>query len=231
VLAATAVVLTAAWNAGGLPPSPTTCYAVVTIATVCSLGTCQSTYYVDDYWCSRTPASDISPIDRNPADRNINRVVDDHHDVLATNDWCAWVFNTNDRLGTNFGGTNTIRPDHNGVDIQADRGDGVGAVAHGQITYVGWQNPSNHSQGCGYMMNVAHPNGDVSTCCHLVPNSETQVFGDWVRSGTVIAQANSSGNSTADHLHLIYKVGGTTAVEYWTRTGTQPTASELNGNC
>jgi hypothetical protein len=218
-------------EAAALPPSPTSCYAVVTIATVCSLGSCTSTTYVDDYWCSRTPSSDTTPNANNPADVDKNLNADDFRDVLLTTDPCAFQFDEGDRLGTNHGGTNTKRPSHNGVDLQADHGDPVSVVGHGKVRAVGWQDPNDHSKGCGYRMIVDHFNGDVSVYCHLVPNSEEFTVDQWVRSGTVVAAANSTGNSSGDHLHLKYFKNGTTLIEYWDVTGTQPSTNQLNGSC
>lgn len=217
----------------GLPPSEGTCYAVTTIATVCSLGSCTTTYYVDDYWCGRTASTDTVPDPhyRNPADADDqNLAIDNHRDVVKTSDQCAWQFDNGDRLGTNYGGTNTERPHHNGVDIQANLGDPVGVVGHGRITAVGWQNPNNHDEGCGYRMIVSHFNGDESVYCHLKANSAKFGVGRFVRAGTVIAAANSTGESSGDHLHLIYRQNGD-EIEYWEMAGTQPTANELNGSC
>lgn len=218
-------------GASALPPSPTTCYAIVTVAIVCTQWDCTSTSYVDDYWCTRTFWSDVNPPELNPSDVDADRQVDDFKDVLATDDPCAWQFDENDRLGTNYGGPSSTRPDHRGVDIQANRGDDVAAVGHGRVSFVGWQDPSNHNAGCGYMMVVDHANGDTSTYCHLVADSETRLQGDWVRAGSVIASANSTGHSFGDHLHLVYKLGGTDRVEYWDAIGDPPSAGELNGNC
>lgn len=215
-----------------LPPSPTTCFAVTAIATVCSLGSCTTTYYVDDYWCSRRPATDTvpNPYYNNPADIDQNLVIDDHKDVLKTSDPCAWQFDNGDRLGTAYGGSNSGRPTHNGVDIQAEFADPVGVVRHGRITSVGWQNPNNHSEGCGYRIVVEHFNGDQSIYCHLKENSAKFAVNEYVRAGTVIGAANTTGNSSGNHLHLIYYQGGN-PIEYWNVTGNQPSPTQLNGNC
>jgi murein DD-endopeptidase MepM/ murein hydrolase activator NlpD len=82
----------------------------------------------------------------------------------------------------------------------------------------------------GGRMIVDHINGDVSVYCHLVPNSEEFSVDQWVRAGTWIAAANSTGRSSGDHLHLKYFQNGN-LIEYWDVTGTQPNATQLNGNC
>lgn len=227
-----ALTLLFSWSATALRPSPTTCYAVTTIATVCSLGSCATTYYVDDYWCSRTPSSDtvVNPHYNNPADIDQNLGIDDFKDVVKTTDPCAYQFDSNDRLGSAYGGPNTNRPDHTGVDLQANLGDPVAAVAHGQIAMVGWQDTTDHSIGCGYRIIIRHVNNDQSVYCHLVGNSARFKIGDWVRAGTVIGSANSTGNSSGDHLHLIYWQGNQ-RIEYWNVTGNKPTASQMNGGC
>ena len=99
------------------------------------------------------------PYYRNPADIDQDLYIDDHKDVVKTSDPCAWEFDSNDGLGSNYGGPNTERPSHNGVDIQANRYDPVSAVGHGRITTVGWQRPSDHNYGCGYRMIMTHING------------------------------------------------------------------------
>lgn len=217
----------------GLPPSPTTCYAITTIATVCTPFSCATTYYVDDYWCSRTPSTDAvpDPYYRNPADIDQDLVIDDHKDVVKTSDPCAWEFDSNDGLGSDYGGPNTERPDHNGVDIQANRGDPVAAVKLGQILQAGYQVPSDHSAGCGYRVIMQHLGGDVSVYCHMVGDSSRFEVGSWVRAGTVIGQVNSTGNSSGDHLHLIYRDGGSTPIEYWDKTATEPSTSDGSGTC
>lgn len=219
-------------QAVGLPPSPTTCYAFWTAATVCSLGSCTTTYYLDDYWCSRSPSSDTvpNPAYNNPSDLDQNLRIDDFKDVLKTSDPCAYQFDNGDRLGTNHGGPNTNRPGHNGVDLQANLNDPVSVVAHGRVSVIGWENPSNHQAGCGYRMIVEHLSGDTSVYCHLVDNSAQFQVGDWVRAGTVIGLANSTGNSSGHHLHLIYWQNGS-RIEYWNVAGSQPSAAQLNGGC
>lgn len=229
-IALACVLLTMASVASALPKDPTNCTAIVTRAIVCALGTCNVSDYVDDYWCSRTRTDDFNPIDHNPADTNQNRLVDDHRDVLNTSDPCAFEFDANDRLGSNHGGTNTQRPNHTGVDLQANLNDEVATVGHGKIQTIGWQNPNDHTAGCGFRMIIGHPNGDTSVYCHLVAGSQKFAEDTWVRSGTVIGLANSTGNSNGDHLHLIYWKNGQ-RIEYWDAADTQPSSAELQGNC
>jgi murein DD-endopeptidase MepM/ murein hydrolase activator NlpD len=172
----------------------------------------------------------LDPHYRNPADIDQNLAIDDFKDVVKTSDPCGYQFDANDRLGVNHGGTNTTRPNHTGIDLQANYLDPVATVAHGSIASIGWQNPNDHNAGCGYNMTVNHVSGDVSTYCHLAANTEKYNVGDFVRAGTVIAAANSSGNSTGHHLHLSYWQNGQ-RIEYWNAAGNQPSASQLNGGC
>lgn len=225
--------LSLAGSVRALPPGQGQCYAVVTVAIVCIQGSCSYTTYVDDYWCTRTIRTDVNPRSHNPADTDFDLIVDSFQDVVATNDPCAYQFDDGDRLGSNLGGPSTSRPGHTGVDLQADRYDDVATVGHGHVSYIGYQYPTNPNKGCGYMMEVVHINGDRSTYCHLEPNSEKWQFQDFVRSGTVIAQADSTGNSTGHHLHLIYKTASGQYKEFWDASPTmeKPSAGQQNGGC
>lgn len=165
----------------------------------------------------------------NPADINEDGIIDHWKNVIQTTDPCSENFDRNDRLGTDFGGTNTDRPGHTGVDIQANLGDKVAAVRDGEITFVGWQS-RDHSKGCGFHIRVVHPNQDSSIYCHLIENSNTFNVGDTVSAGTVIGSANSTGNSTGHHVHVTYnsKQTGQREEYYYYSSNTPPSSSNLD---
>lgn len=221
------------------------CWAIVVTAVVCvddgASVTCSTENYLDDYWCSGSGGGSGGPSGGggggsgggglSPADADGNSYIDHWRDVVETNDPCANNFDANDRLGSNLGGTNTSRPGHNGVDIQANDGDLVAAVADGEITAAQWQRSWDHSYGCGFHIRVQHDNSDTTVYCHLQANSNGFEVGQRVRAGHVIALANSTGNSSGPHLHLNYNSSQTGGkVEYFTKTDDSPSSSELNPN-
>lgn len=210
---------------------------------VCSLGECEETVHIT--WvctggggggtgggnggsggggcgCSSPPA--------NPSDIDNDGYLDSWDDVLETTDPCANNFDRNDRLGTNYGGPNTTRPDHRGVDIQANNGDRVNAIADGQIAAVAWHNEDNPNGGCGFWVILNHTDGSVSTYCHLNAFDENPEVGDHVQAGSQIGTADSTGNSTGDHLHLVYADDEGNREEYFNHTGNAPNANQLNPN-
>jgi murein DD-endopeptidase MepM/ murein hydrolase activator NlpD len=93
----------------------------------------------------------------NPYDTNADGVVDIWRSVVNTSDPCGNNFDGNDRLGVNLGGTNTTRPDHNGVDIQANYGDAVCPAFSGSVENVGV------SGGCGYRVQIRNTDGSHTT--------------------------------------------------------------------
>lgn len=90
---------------------------------------------------------------------------------------------------------------HPGIDIAAPQGTPVRAIAGGTVVWAGWKN-----NGGGYVVEVEHPNGMLSTYNH---NSKLTVErGDTVAQGDTIALVGSTGNSTGPHLDLRIRMGG-----------------------
>lgn len=167
----------------------------------------------------------------NAADADADGYADHWKDVLETNDPCSDNFDANDRLGSNHGGPNTQRPGHTGVDLQANAGDLVASVADGEVTAAQWQRAWDTKYGCGFHIRVRHDNGDTSVYCHLQANSNAFEVGQRVRAGHVIGLANSTGNSSGDHLHVNYNSGQAGGkVEYFTQTDDPPSSNQLNPN-
>ena len=207
------------------------------VTTVCSDGECWTRVY-DTYECDYFGGGGGTGCgpggggggggSYNPYDTNADGSIDVWRGVLATNDDCANNFDENDRLGSNLGGTNNTRPDHNGVDIQANYGDAVYSAFSGTVENVGV------SGGCGYRIQILNTNGTHTTYCHMVDGSSVLAVGATVRAGlTQIGQADSTGSSTGDHLHIShldsnYNNGG----EYFDSVGQPPTSDQLNsGGC
>jgi len=216
----------------------TECYLVdVESTTVCADGQCWTRYY-ETYECWDTGGGGGgtgggggggggNPA-YNPYDTDGNGTIDVWRGVVATDDECANNFDENDRLGVNQGGTNNTRPDHNGVDIQANYGDGVFAAFDGEVENVGT------SGGCGYRVQVHNTDGTHSTYCHMVDMSSTLAVGSIVRAGlTQLGQVDSTGSSTGNHLHITHLDSNfNNAGEYFNYVDQGPTQDQLNsGGC
>ena len=89
---------------------------------------------------------------------------------------------------------------HSGVDLAADYGTNVLAVADGTVL------DCSYDMAYGYILTLAHKDGVQTQYAHL---SEFLVkAGDAVRQGQIIAKTGSSGWSTGPHLHLGVLIDG-----------------------
>lgn len=89
---------------------------------------------------------------------------------------------------------------HEGIDLAADYGASVVAVAGGTVIDAGWNG------GYGMQIEISHGGGLVTKYAHL---SKIYVgVGDSVDRGETIGLVGSTGNSTGPHLHLETIVGG-----------------------
>lgn len=89
---------------------------------------------------------------------------------------------------------------HTGIDIDAYKGQPVGAAAAGVVTGAGWDG------GYGKMVTVRHSNGLVTRYAHL---SKIEVsVGQSVERGDLLGLAGSTGRSTGTHVHFEVLSGG-----------------------
>ena len=89
---------------------------------------------------------------------------------------------------------------HSGVDLAADYGTNVLAVADGTVL------DCSYDMAYGYILTLEHADGVQTQYAHL---SEFLVkAGDAVRQGQIIAKTGSSGWSTGPHLHLGVLIDG-----------------------
>lgn len=89
---------------------------------------------------------------------------------------------------------------HSGVDLAADYGTNVLAVADGTVL------DCSYDAAYGYILTLAHKDGVQTQYAHL---SEFLVkAGDAVRQGQIIAKTGGSGWSTGSHLHLGVLIDG-----------------------
>ena len=83
---------------------------------------------------------------------------------------------------------------HAGVDIQADMGTPIHAVAPGTVIISGWE------RFYGRMVKIQHTDGFTSLYAHNLENLVE--VGDVVDTGTVIATVGRTGRASANHLHF-----------------------------
>ena len=89
---------------------------------------------------------------------------------------------------------------HRGVDLEAEEGSAVLAVADGTVTV------STSDLVYGEQITIQHADGMLTTYCHL---SERLVSaGDSVQQGQIIGRSGSTGWATGPHLHLEVQLDG-----------------------
>ncbi|HWC06279.1 MAG TPA: M23 family metallopeptidase [Gemmatimonadota bacterium] len=95
---------------------------------------------------------------------------------------------------------------HRGLDLRADEGTPVYAVADGRVSRSGW------SGAYGNLILLDHGEGLESVYGHHSRNLVAE--GESVRRGEVIALVGHTGNATGDHLHFELRWRGGT-VDPW----------------
>lgn len=142
---------------------------------------------------------------RGAADRVFHRRVDPRWVEAAGGDMpdtLRWPVELG-RFGRGFGLVRRSRPDlpHRGVDIVADEGSTIRAVAPGIVAYS-----DNEVRGYGNIVAIVHPNGWVSIYAHCV---RTTVQAGWrVNAGERIGFVGSTGISRGPHLHFEVRDAG-----------------------
>ena len=130
--------------------------------------------------------------------------------------------------GEFWGGFRTSeRPEHDGVDIGAEKGAEIVAASIGRVVRVRCDaqlgkkdyscdvDGSAEVSGCGWYVDIEHAdksiaNKSVTRYCHMMSQPLVAV-GDIVEGGELIGYMGSSGNSSAPHLHFETHVGGAPA--------------------
>lgn len=111
---------------------------------------------------------------------------------------------------TVIGGFRTVgRPEHDGVDLPQARNTPIVSAAAGVVVTVRCNTSgpscdvdgSPGTRGCGWYVEVRHPDDIVTRYCHLVRQPEVEV-GDPVEAGQVLGFVGSSGHSSGPHLHF-----------------------------
>ncbi|HZK24887.1 MAG TPA: M23 family metallopeptidase [Oscillospiraceae bacterium] len=125
-----------------------------------------------------------------PVSQTPNRLIASRSTAQATNTGFVWP--TKGYISSGYGPR--WGKFHYGLDIAANTGTPLVAIAAGRITDSGWR------QGYGYMVRIDHQNGWVSVYGHC---SKLYVKGgQQVRRGQQIAAIGQTGNATGPHVHL-----------------------------
>lgn len=90
--------------------------------------------------------------------------------------------------------------DHTGLDLFAQSGTDIKAVADGKVIYSGWRG------SYGYLVILEHNDSLQTYYCNCRELNVKE--GDVVKQGEVIAQVGSTGNSTGPHLHFEVRENG-----------------------
>ena len=91
---------------------------------------------------------------------------------------------------------------HQGIDIAADTGVPILAIAPGEVIYSG-----SHITGYGNVVILRHDQRTTTTYAH---NKALKVrVGEKVKAGQLIALLGSTGHSTGPHLHFEFRVENT----------------------
>jgi murein DD-endopeptidase MepM/ murein hydrolase activator NlpD len=117
-------------------------------------------------------------------------------------------------FGVTSGWRTSERPTHNGVDLGAPRGTEILAASAGEVVKVTCNaltfegrplscdvDGSPDIRGCGWYVEVAHPDGLLTRYCHMGSRPSVSVS-DQVAAGDVLGYVGSSGRSSGPHLHL-----------------------------
>ncbi|GAB4054734.1 M23 family metallopeptidase [Catellatospora paridis] len=121
----------------------------------------------------------------------------------------AWVKPVNADVVSDF--RTEHRPRHNGVDLDAARGDIVVAASAGTVVQVrcdispqwwGCDRDGNlATPGCGWYVDIKHAGNFITRYCHLGKRPDVTI-GDTVLAGQPIGVVGNSGHSSGPHLHF-----------------------------
>lgn len=135
----------------------------------------------------------------NPLDLDNDGKVDCWHMLMNSSHPGKDVLEPTQKLGSDFGGPNTDRPDHTGVDMDCNAGDPVLAGFDGTVILAG----SDPKAGNKVRIR-SRRSGEKIAYAHLKDIAVSE--GDSVKPGTVIGHCNASGSGGEGGNHLHYEV-------------------------
>lgn len=106
------------------------------------------------------------------------------------------------------------RPNHQGVDLIAERNTKIYAAAAGEVLVSVCQASDGcdgdggvNVRGCGWYVDILHAGGVITRYCHMEYQPEVRV-GQMVTAGQHIGYVGSTGHSSGPHLHFEVHLGG-----------------------
>ncbi|MEV4618414.1 M23 family metallopeptidase [Asanoa sp. NPDC049573] len=132
---------------------------------------------------------------------------------IAASGWTAPV-----KAGVVSGFRTPERPDHQGVDLGASRGDDILAAAAGVVIVSRCDNDSQppyrcdrdgspSTPGCGWYVDIMHADNVMTRYCHMLYRPKVRV-GQTVAAGQPIGIVGTSGHSSGPHLHFEVHLNG-----------------------
>ena len=106
------------------------------------------------------------------------------------------------QIGDIIGAPRGLGRKHAGIDIQCPLGTYIALKLDSEVIFAGWENPNNHKQGYGQVIDLWVPQLGVQLrfahCAGLLITSGT------IPAGKSFARVGSTGNSTGPHIHFEY---------------------------
>jgi hypothetical protein len=150
---------------------------------------------------SAPPGSGSGPSGPPPSpnpDANHDGKVDCWHSVLDSTNPSAYDLSLGQQLGTDFGGANSERDWHTGIDLDCNVGESVNAGYSGTVV------ASEFDATWGWIVKIQSDDGTVwVSAAHL--KDVTVATGEYVMAGELIGHCNASGTSGESGNHLHYE--------------------------
>lgn len=94
------------------------------------------------------------------------------------------------------------RPTHLGIDIATPTGTYIALKLDCEVVFAGWQNPNNHREGYGQVIDVWVP--QLSVQLRFGHCSSFLITSGKIPAGKSFARVGSTGNSSGPHIHFEY---------------------------
>lgn len=91
---------------------------------------------------------------------------------------------------------------HKGIDIQCPANTCIALRVDSEVVFAGWQNPRNHNEGYGLVIDMWVP--ELGVQLRFGHCAGFFVTGGKVKAGHSFARVGSTGNSTGPHIHFEY---------------------------
>lgn len=106
------------------------------------------------------------------------------------------------QIGDVIGASRGLGTRHSGLDIQCPSGTYIALKLDSEVVFAGWQNPNNHKEGYGQLIDLWVP--QLSVQLRFAHCSGFLVTSGTIPAGKSFARVGSTGNSTGPHIHFEY---------------------------